>query len=825
MSGAADRTRRPRPQKMYMVESEHRVQDQLEGTIRLARGSLCVMQEGGARRSRKGDQLWVKVLDSGSLVKLDRQVLLEVPADLAGLLEPVSDPEARFQLFVRPQQLQRFAALPLGAELCVKMGQSGELAPAVLRYQGTLATGSTAVYFGVQLKGWAAGRGNSNGSYKGHQLFHCPEACAVFVAASRLVLRSPSHASNIGREAGGNHGNGQSPILPRTADSAPSPTPVLQDGSVGSCDGWFKEQKPGPGPSSQPAPLSPASKVSPEQRPPNHRLNINPSHNSSPPLVSMPQAPPSPTTTNQSRRSHRPPPPVSPSKTGLEVGGDCAEEAVLEMELEVGSMVEVKDPPLYGVIRWIGQINGIPEHVAGLELDQELAAATDGSYRGERYFRCPANKGLFVKLRNCRRDSRFPAPETPANQVERCNSIAFAEWVSERVEEHTPPLFGDEASERYSGRKRGIQGHLNSCYLDASLFSAFSCCSSLDWVLFCPSRPQDGPNRSRTQDLLRCDIVNPLRRYGYVCASKTMALRKLLEAESRDTGFTYQEKDPEEFLNNLFQLLRVEPLLKIRSGSLQTQECHLYQLFPPSAPPSSPSPSPRGACLRVSTVQALLETSFHHAGLKFAEAPSCLPLLMPRFGKDYKMYDAIIPSLCLDITDLLDHTLRQCSICQSVAEWECNLCYKDPDITPGCLKQYCHTCNTQVHSHRKRVSHRPERLSVPEGPWAGSVHGTRQRLVLFAVTCIQTSHYVSFVKHGPLPTDWLFFDSMADREGGENGFNVPQVTACPEVSRYLSLSEQELGNLDPARLHGAARRLLCDAYMCLYHCPQLSLYK
>ena len=55
--------------------------------------------------------------------------------------------------------------------------------------------------------------------------------------------------------------------------------------------------------------------------------------------------------------------------------------------------------------------------------DQELSAGTDGSYLGERHFRCPANKGLFVKLRNCRRDSRFPAPEMPVNQVERCNSI------------------------------------------------------------------------------------------------------------------------------------------------------------------------------------------------------------------------------------------------------------------------------------------------------------------------------------------------------------------------------------------------------------------
>lgn len=89
-------------------------------------------------------------------------------------------------------------------------------------------------------------------------------------------------------------------------------------------------------------------------------------------------------------------------------------------------------------------------------------------------------------------------------------------------------------------------------------------------------------------------IVDFFTRYGYVCASKTMALRRLLEAANSDTGFTNQEKgvcvrscacvcvhtaftislrnvamrlcpsDPEEFLNKLFQLLRVEPLLQIR---------------------------------------------------------------------------------------------------------------------------------------------------------------------------------------------------------------------------------------------------------------------
>lgn len=152
------------------------------------------------------------------------------------------------------------------------------------------------------------------------------------------------------------------------------------------------------------------------------------------------------------------------------------------------------------------------------------------------------------------------------------------------------------------------------------------------------------------------------------------------------------------------------------------------------------------------------------------------------------------------------------------------------------------------------MSHSPVKVALPEGRWTGPLHCARQRMSLFAVTCIETSHYVSFVKHGPLVTDWLFFDSMADREGdssrhqvqwtgraaqslkcyrisapphpgGENGFNIPQVKACPEVGRYLSLTEEELSRVEVSSLQESARRLLCDSYMCLYHSPELSLYK
>lgn len=74
-----------------------------------------------------------------------------------------------------------------------------------------------------------------------------------------------------------------------------------------------------------------------------------------------PQAQPLSPTTDQLHTSngfHDPPSPLIPEKPEARAW------------LEVGSMVEVNDPPLYGVIRWIGFISSISEPVAGIELVQ-----------------------------------------------------------------------------------------------------------------------------------------------------------------------------------------------------------------------------------------------------------------------------------------------------------------------------------------------------------------------------------------------------------------------------------------------------------------------
>lgn len=75
----------------------------------------------------------------------------------------------------------------------------------------------------------------------------------------------------------------------------------------------------------------------------------------------------------------------------------------------------------------------------------------------------------------------------------------------------------------------------------------------------------------------------------------------------------------------------------------------------------------------------------------------------------------------------------------------------------------------QVHLHPRRKSHRHGKLSVPKELADGAGRQgsfPRQRMELFAVLCIETSHYVAFVKYGSGDSAWLFFDSMADRDGG-----------------------------------------------------------
>ncbi|XP_050048279.2 uncharacterized protein CYLD isoform X1 [Dermacentor andersoni] len=363
--------------------------------------------------------------------------------------------------------------------------------------------------------------------------------------------------------------------------------------------------------------------------------------------------------------------------------------------------------------------------------------------------------------------------------------------------------------------KRGIQGHHNSCYLDATLFAMFSCTYIFDDILNRERQPDDIEEYDCIQKVLRDDIVNTLRRDLYVPSENVMRLRKLLDSLGGVSGLTTEEKDPEEFLNSLFYALRVQPFLKLSSQ----QETHLYQLF-----------VAKDEQLEIPTVQQLFHQSIHESKLKLKEIPKALIIQMPRCGKQFKLYDHIVPSLKLDITDALENSPRFCYVCGRQATQECWNCFR-PDVGLECTS-YCDSCNKTVHQHQDREGHKQTALSNDR--FGEDAQPRRQVMTLFAVVCIETSHYVCFVKcpveDGKHTHTWCFFDSMADREGGEDGHNIPKVDNYMEADTWFGPKGLEklrdMARPDKSKiLPGMTRRMLCDAYLCMYENEFAKKYK
>ena len=101
--------------------------------------------------------------------------------------------------------------------------------------------------------------------------------------------------------------------------------------------------------------------------------------------------------------------------------------------------------------------------------------------------------------------------------------------------------------------------------------------------------------------------------------------------------------DPEEFLNLLLgKILNAPPFLEISTG----QTAYMYQLFV-GKDESQTSPP---------TVQEIFEKSLQESNVKFKRVPKVLILQMPRYGVKYKVFDQILPSRRLDVTDFVEET-------------------------------------------------------------------------------------------------------------------------------------------------------------------------
>ena len=86
-----------------------------------------------------------------------------------------------------------------------------------------------------------------------------------------------------------------------------------------------------------------------------------------------------------------------------------------------------------------------------------------------------------------------------------------------------------------------------------------------------------------------------------------------------------------------------------------------------------------------------------------------------------------------------------CSVCgQSNGNLMCD----------NCQMGFCLSCIKTWHNH-------PKRREQPH-----NIQDTSIKLKLLSVICIETSHYVCFTRITGSETDqWVFFDSMAERQG------------------------------------------------------------
>ncbi|KAF3690467.1 Ubiquitin carboxyl-terminal hydrolase CYLD [Channa argus] len=733
-------------------------------------GQICYTSEYKHKTTSK---LSVIPLSSGVGLNYDIDVnhMSPLTAEEAELLQALSNDKERLKWFRERNALRTALGLTKGVPVIVE--EKKEELRGMIRYIGRLTEPKyphhiSGTFFGVELQGPDKGKGNTNGMYGYKEFFPCPKDCGIFAPFSRVRPLVPSSLS-------------------------PSPQPQTEELSPGDRVTYITNNI-----------CRHGMVVDVQERDGQHVVRISTDTDENGKTGGEVQVPLDCVAKGEV--------PTEPEK--MDIDGPAEELNSNDFGLTVNSVVEVNlaQGTSYGIIRWIGTVPGRKETLAGLELDEDRGVS-DGTLKDVRLFTCPPKKALFVKLSSCRPDSRFQS--ISANHHKKMPQVEDTEkdgesttWTLETV----PPVSAEQVQQILIGRMKGIQGHCNSCYMDAALFGLFSCSSVLDSMLFKSTAPQDAP----IQKTLLHNIVNPLRSKGFVEGRHIMKLRQQLQKHGYSHSFTTDEKDPEEFLIVIMHhILALDPLLKLSAGG-KVQESYCYQIF-----------LDQNHSLVLPTVQQLLEHSFHSTGLKLAEVPSCLILQMPRFGKKFKMFDKIIPSLELDITDLLSEGPQQCILCGHLAAKECTECFKDPVFNQTGFKVFCMTCSSQVHSHPQRRFHKPVDLDIPPAYLGHSMpHAlTRDKLELFAVLCIETSHYVSFIKYGPKSEDWIFFDSMADRQGERDGFNIPEVHACPEVGMYMEMSPAELANQVPRDMKGVAKRLFCDAYMYLYQSTNMCLYR
>ena len=231
---------------------------------------------------------------------------------------------------------------------------------------------------------------------------------------------------------------------------------------------------------------------------------------------------------------------------------------------------------------------------------------------------------MFVALDKLRPDERF------SQKVHGDNPVDEAVGNKPRVIHSAPAPDAEKKVNKFIGPLKGIQGNQNSCYLDATLFAMFALNTYFDQMLLEEVQDEYGRN---VQYIISTKIIYPLRQNTVVSYDPVMELRRALDKLGKVKGITHAEQDPEEFLNLLFKhALRIKPFLRLHRPSGEDIEFFLQLFVEPSEK-------------KIWTVKEMLTKSLKSEGISFTKPPLKLIIQLPRYGKDFKVFERIIQKL------------------------------------------------------------------------------------------------------------------------------------------------------------------------------------
>ena len=187
------------------------------------------------------------------------------------------------------------------------------------------------------------------------------------------------------------------------------------------------------------------------------------------------------------------------------------------------------------------------------------------------------------------------------------------------------------------------------------------------------------------------------------------------------------------------------------------------------------------------TVADMFRNSLNESSLQLATVPPFLILVAPRHARSQRSYRYIVPNeqITLD-RNILQLACQECGktnggsqpLMDFFACDQCSSAQPSASSTDTTIQCFCNPCLQRKHQQLD------DRVSIHHQP--RTIKPAQHKMSLFAVLCIETSHYVAFVKCKTQQKGerWLFFDSMSDRI--DNQRNVPSVSLVPDFDQWLS---------------------------------------